>query len=71
MIQRLYQVVIKSAINGNKGNRHSGSIFPFIISAFSVFSVAMITNQYYIPKQYLVDPTTQPHRTAEENRVNA
>jgi hypothetical protein len=41
-----YQCAIKPAINGNGHNECNNGTFPFIISASSVFSVAIITNRY-------------------------
>ncbi len=40
------EFAIKTAMNGNRRNGHNGGTFPFIISAFSVCSVAMTTNRY-------------------------
>ncbi len=40
------ECAIKPAINGNGRNGHNGGTFPLIISAFSVFSVAMTTYRY-------------------------
>jgi hypothetical protein len=40
------EFAIKTAINGNGCNERNSGMFPFIISAFSVFSVAMIANRY-------------------------
>jgi hypothetical protein len=45
---RSYQFAIKTEVNGNGRNGRNGSTFPFIISASSVFSVAMTTNRYQI-----------------------
>jgi hypothetical protein len=39
------EFAIKPAISRNGGNGRSGSTFPSLISAFSVFSVAMTTHQ--------------------------
>jgi len=41
------ECAIKTAMNGNRRNGRNGSTFPFIISASSVFSVAMTTNRYH------------------------
>ncbi len=44
----LYQCAGKTAINENERNGRNGGTFLCIISACSVFSVAMITNRYYL-----------------------
>ncbi len=66
---RVSPVAIKPAINENGRNRRNGGTFPGIISAFSVFAVAMTTNRYKMMRRRFwlgdgcrwVDLTTELH----------
>ncbi len=55
---------IKTAISRNGGNGRSRGTFLFIISASSVFSVAMTTNWYHVSRFIQIARQRHRHRRA-------